>query len=508
MAGNNAAYAQWAQGIIDQYEGKISKMLGLPVPEDKKIVVVPLGDPRLAGGGAHYDYDASTIYVTEEYATKQSEGMLVHEITHAFMIDAGANDKKAEVIPDWVRFKLGLNIEPNGDVWDAGVGVENFDRRTAAEVKNWVGGPTGVSKPPPENDNFGSDGASDIGSIRGDNPLPGSVKPTDDPPDGYEYVQNEDGVWVPVPIGGDGDGNKSHRAERNLKATYSNTVLGYGIAINSEIQSIINQAAGHGMSLEAFMAEFRQTDEYAERFVGIMNKDGSLKMDESTYLSYEKQYETYASRAGYDLSSKQMGYLFRNDVTPEESSDRFVGLGRIDRNKDLYKAFGRELVQGGLAKPKDVDTKAEMFKFVMGEGNKKWYDLWQDTVTRNAAVQAGLTFKKAGESYTNLRQGMIEKISGMDLTEDEMASKFMEVADMLGGAYIPGTTSGIAQTTAGETYGVTKQAVAKAVFGGKGSVRARQKIGRAVRTDEAFYDERATEGFEVETDRKQQSSEY
>ena len=149
----------------------------------------------------------------------------------------------------------------------------------------------------------------------------------------------------------------------------------------------------------------------------------------------------------------------------------------------MYAAFGRELVGAGIAKPQDVNNPKEMFRFVMGEGNKEWYDLWQDAVTRNAAIQAGINFKKANEKYTTLSQGVIEHISSLGLSEAEMASKFGAVEEAL---------RKVLPLQEADTYGVTKKGIVAASFGGKGASAARAKLERATGTAAAFDENRAS----------------
>jgi len=145
------------------------------------------------------------------------------------------------------------------------------------------------------------------------------------------------------------------------------------------------------------------------------------------------------------------------------------------------------LVQGGIAKPADVNTQKEMFKFIMGAGDPKWYDLWQDTLTRNAAVQAGIVFGKNKSVYQTLGQKVIERISGMDLSEEQMAAQFIEASELLR-TVLPTTEAG--------AFNVKKQDIVKATFGGKGAARARGKIQRAQEASEAFQEARAATALE------------
>jgi hypothetical protein len=129
-----------------------------------------------------------------------------------------------------------------------------------------------------------------------------------------------------------------------------------------------------------------------------------------------------------------------------------------------------------------VEGNKEMFRFVMGAGNQAWYDLWQDAATRYTANEAGITFAKNRDAYTNLNQRIIERVSAKGLTEEAMSTGFQEVAEQLL------TVLPLSQL---QGYGLTKRDLVTAQFGGKGSARIRQLAERVIKQEEAFYENRA-----------------
>lgn len=223
-----------------------------------------------------------------------------------------------------------------------------------------------------------------------------------------------------------GGGTGTAQANDNTKKFFLNTLKELGIAITPNLTQLVNNAIAKKYNAENFMFYLRQTKEYHQRFTGIFRKDGTLKMSEAQYLSNLKQYENIASKAGINLNGGQLDWMFMNNVSPSEFADRAVAYSRLNRNQALYNSFRAELIQRGV-KPKDI-TKKGLLRFILGEGNKQWYDVWQDAVTRNAATQAGLAVgKKNALEY--LPQGLIERISGMGLSESALNKGFEQLAD-------------------------------------------------------------------------------
>jgi len=225
---------------------------------------------------------------------------------------------------------------------------------------------------------------------------------------------------------GGGGGQGEAQAKANNKAFFVNTLKELGIPLTGNMNQLINNALAKNYNSANFMFYLRQTKEYHQKFTGIFNKNGTLKMSEAQYLSNLKQYENLASKAGINIGPKMMDWLFLNNVSPSEFADRATSYTRLRRNEDLYRAFKQELIQSG-EKPNAL-TRKNMLKFILGEGNQKWYDTWQDAVTRNAAQQAGVAIGKRN-ALANLGQGAIERISGLGLSEAALSKGFTQIAD-------------------------------------------------------------------------------
>ncbi len=112
-------------------------------------------------------------------------------------------------------------------------------------------------------------------------------------------------------------------------------------------------------------------------------------MDESTYLANLQSYKDLGEQAGINLGGKRQAWLFQNDVSPTEFQDKAQAIAQLRDNKDLYQQFAKALVQSGNAKPGEVNDEG-LFKFVLGEGNKAWYEEWNLARARYVATQSGL----------------------------------------------------------------------------------------------------------------------
>ena len=282
------------------------------------------------------------------------------------------------------------------------------------------------------------------------------------------------GLGVTPAYHGPGTGGSGASAEakarsiRDHAASFRALLRSWGIPLSPNLENLIGNAAQGLFGMDTFLEALRKTPDYHKAFRGIFDKDGTMLMSEAQYISTLRQYGDVASRYGLNLSLKQQQWAIHNEVTPSELSDRADALNRVQRNPDLYRAFQHELVQGGLAKQGEVNKK-ELLKFTLGQANRAWYDLWNDTVTRNAAVQASLVISKTSHQFDAIKQHVLEQISSKGLTETQMTQGFQQLAESLltnlPEAHIQGLD-------------LSKQALIKAVFGGKGSAEARLQLAR------------------------------
>jgi hypothetical protein len=476
----------WAEGIAQQYAAKISKLLGVPAEDVTFRVGTTMGDRPAETSG-------TTITLNRKWFTQHPDdsGAIVHEMVHAFQQIPGGTvpDKRVEAFADALRIKLGLTYEgwePSAQAQRlAALSPEKF--RQASQKVSGSPAPTTAAKPEGQEkqvfkDNAGNYYINDGGNIvrvteeeaakyvAGTLGEPGSAAPSD---------------FVPPNLTEAGLTDEEKRAkiiaERNAKAYFLGQIGSLGIGLNGNLNQLVEQAVNRGYDAEAFLYYLRQTPEYAKAFPGILNKDGSMKMSEAQYLSNVSQYQSIAAQAGINLGKKQTTWLFQNDVSVAEYAVKAPAVARIKRDPQLFRAFGREVVQGGLAKPGETDLQG-LLRFAAGMGNRAWYDLWQDTVTRNAAVNAGIAVKTHGQTYARLGQQLLEKISSKGLSEEQMTAGFQDLGEHLLTTLPQAKLQG---------YGLTREKLATAEFGGPGAAQIRQTVKRVAEQEQAFYEPRA-----------------
>lgn len=276
---------------------------------------------------------------------------------------------------------------------------------------------------------------------------------------------------------------------RDLRTMFLSLLQAWGIPITPNLQQLVQQAVQKEYTTTTFEYYLRQTPEYISRFGGIFNKDGTMRMDESTYLSYERQFQGIGAQYGVNVGPGLVDWMFRNEVSPDEFATRAPALGMLKANPELYQQFGKALVQAGVADKGEV-TRQNLMRFVLGEANQEWYKVWNLTRTRYVATQAGIQIGRHAEEYLSLRPHLIEQIANKGLSDAALSSAFADIAENLSGIY---------GEVEARRFGVTKKDIVRAAAGGKGAQQAREDIERAQRTQAAFYAERGgAQGYATE----------
>ena len=271
----------------------------------------------------------------------------------------------------------------------------------------------------------------------------------------------------------------------DIRAGFLAYLTAYGIGLTPNLQQLVQQATDKSYSLDRFLLYLRQTPEYQDRFTGIFNADGSMRMSESQYLSNEFQYESYAAQYGIDWTPGLKDWLFTNSVSPSEFAARAPAYTQLRANPDLYKQFGKALVQQGAAGKGDV-TQESLLRFIMGEGNQEWYDVWNLARARYVAVQSGIQLKRGSDRYLALNPRLVEHIANLGLSDQGLAAGYAELAQNLL------TTLPLSRL---QHYNLTKKELEQAAFGGKHSAEIQRKIEHVQAQEQAFYGDRAEMGL-------------
>lgn len=467
---NDEELIGWAEQTYQQYVTKVARLLGLP-EKDVLFRIGDLGDNAAETSGI-------TITLDRDWFNSHPDdvGAIVHEMVHAFQSvpDGTASWKVVEGIADAVRARVVAPEDQHGWTPDPdfrqlqnflslrpaairtisqAMAAGEYNERDLARMTR--GGDGGWQAPlvPGLNYPHTRGGAGDGGGSDGD----------------FTLQEIIDQVL--------GTATENSSTVQDYVASAQTTAAGWGIPWSDNLMELARLGFEKSWSVDRFLNELRKTPDYRQAFPGIYNADGTMKMSEAKYLANVNQYQSYASQAGVNLSEQQIGWMIRNDVLPSEYADRAPALGQLQRNPQLYQAFAKELVRNGVARPGEI-TKKELAKFIMGQGNRQWTELWNDTVTRNSAINAGVTFSKNSDKYLAANPNLIERISNKGLTEGQLEEGWQSYARFMLDTYDLAKYQGV---------GLTRKDVATAAFGGKHSADIRRKIERVMGTDEAFW---------------------
>lgn len=287
-----------------------------------------------------------------------------------------------------------------------------------------------------------------------------------------------------------GPSEAEREADANNRSAFANLLDQYGIPKSPQMEQLIKEAINKGYSLDRFLFYLRQTRDYHQTFPGIFENNGSLKMSEAEYIAQQKTYQANAYSAGVNLTQKKMGWLFTNDISPDEYLDKATAFRRIKDDPILFNQFKAALVQEGAAKPGNV-TDENLMRFMLGESNAEWYSVWNLARARYVAVEAGISLKQGTDRYLALNPGLIEKISNKGFSDEQLAAGFGQVATGLGAA--PGQEGAVLTLSEASMWGVTKRDIVTAQFGGPQAQAAKNRIAKAQAEYEAFNSGRASQ---------------
>lgn len=525
-----ATLQQWAYEIRNKYTNRVASILGMHAPGQISIVIKPTLPPDAQGNVPAATTSGTVITLNASYFHDHMDdkGAVVHEIAHAVLGQYGNFSGPtwlSEGLADYVRDKAGLGsssdagdqvhqgyqegaaflqwldkVSPGSAVGLAKAATDGSSvdwsningyvkayksGDTAEQVRHIINGngdgnapsggqqnglpPTfhllpgigGGGGVPDPNDNTGTGG--DGGDTSGRPPKPTA-------PPGYDEVW-KNGQWTLVKSGGgDGNGGAAKRREEardNLAASYHGILTSLGIPLDDELQAMVQNGIHNGWSTTRFTQHLYQTDAFHEAFPGIFNADGTMKMSPQQYLQNVDAYQSIGSTAGIDVGDKKLAWLFNHNVSPQEFQDRGTAFKRLQDNPHLLTALNQQRAIDGQAPL----TQGDLFKGIMGEGNRDFYESWQAATTRYEAQQAGLHIARVGkdhlQAYAAITQGMLNRLNNKGLTEDQYAQGFQQLGDTL----LKDLPSAAIEHT-----GLSRKEISAAVFGGQGSAEARKKI--------------------------------
>ena len=476
----------WAEGIAEKYAAQVSRILGVPVA-DLTIVVGKTLEGRPA------ETSGTTITLNAKWFRDHPDdaGAVVHEMVHAYQqVTEGGKPKRIEAMADAVRLKLGLTYEgwqPSDQAAKLAALDDKQFRRASRAISSTDQGGQGLDPAALETAEgfaFYASGA-DVQAREGSSPVVAGAGNTSGDISFDVDAEGEEGKTDEEKKAARQARIAEAQREANMQRAFLSQVSSMGIGITPNVKALIDQGVNKNYSATSFLYFLRQTPEYAKEFPGIFNQDGSMKMSEAQYLSNVSQYESIAAQAGINLGPKQTAWLFKNDVSPSEYGIKAPAVARVKRDPQLYQAFQRELIQSGTAQRGEVNMK-NILRMAAGMGNRAWADLWQDTVTRNAAIDAGIAIKKGAAGYASITQQMLEGVSAKGLSEEDAAARFADLAEHLLTTLPEGVIQGYGDSQK------LKRKLATAEFGGPGAAQTKQLVKRIAANAAAFGETRAT----------------
>lgn len=460
----------WAEGIVKRYGASVAQLLGI----DPRHVVFNIVDMKYAG-----ETVGTTISLDRDWYTDNPDdvGGVLHELVHAYLAGSDytdENDWLHEGIADYVRVALGFPADAF-----TGKGEPKEGYAATASFLAWLeytnpGSVSNLAQSLADRSYRQNEFRAVTGS---------SLKSLVDQYQSMKINPATGGPWYPTASPtGDGEGGDFENPPDTTtgedagasRQTFLAILQGWGLDMTSGLQQLVSEALDNDYSQSEFVYFLRQTPEYNAAFPGIFDEDGRLQMSEAQYFAQTQQYQDIAAQAGLNLGAGMTAYLFKNDVSPSEFQVKAPAVRQLKSNPELYAQFAKEIER----RTGEVVDKQGLLKFAMGTGNAEWYNIWNAASARYAATQAGIKIAKASGLYTALSRQEILGIAKKGFSPQELSSGFQNVAQQL---------IDVLPEASIMKYGLSKEDILTATFGGKNQAAIRRKIQRITEQEEAFY---------------------
>lgn len=273
----------------------------------------------------------------------------------------------------------------------------------------------------------------------------------------------------------------------------------WGLGHSEKLREIASLAEKKGWSQDQITRALSRTKEYKQRFRG---KPADMK--ESEYLTTEQSYHAIAAQIGISLGptgitggdrlggpgqDARIGWLMKNRVSPEEFRTKGEALVSIRDNADLFAAFSKE----AAARTGTAPSKEDLLRFVMGTGDAKWHQIWDQSQARYAAQQAGIDIGRSGIFSVSAKQ--LHEVGTKGLSPEGLSAAFQEYG---------ATAAEAAAASEYARFGISQEDRFDAAFGGKNQAETLASMDRARKTRDAFGTEQARQsvgqgggGFEI-----------
>lgn len=243
-----------------------------------------------------------------------------------------------------------------------------------------------------------------------------------------------------------------------------------GIPVGA-FHDLLDKAIRFDYTDSEFMLAVYGSPQFKQMFPGIFRPDGSMKMTPLEYRNLEDSYRSAARQYGLSqLPKGSTAKLIKNDVSLQEFSDRMEAIKRVEEFKPAMDQFKAILESRGVKNFAGINTDKEIAKFLLGQGPKQFYSLWDELAIGTAAVQAGLDLDQ------QLIKSIAKTVPGQ-ANEVEMQGRFANLAQRIK-TVMPLSQMG--------KYGLTKQDLIDLEFGGPDQAAIAAKVDTIMRNHQAF----------------------
>ena len=282
-------------------------------------------------------------------------------------------------------------------------------------------------------------------------------------------------------------------AMQRLRASFMEILRRWGIKPDKNLLNLVERGIRGMWTTTQFMGYVRETPEYRQQFRGMRWRQG---MTEGQYNALFARYKERAGDIGENLTRKEFAKLLKRGVDFDEFSDRVDALNAITEYGPMWKQFLQVLQLQGVPIPKDgVLQKKELQKFIMGLGDQKWEEIYEETVlTTNLEKVAGVEViaPRAGEKATPDTYGIMRQDLLAIIKQVEALTPGFELESL--------TSQDWAQIGKNlrqysieylNRYGITTKDLLEMELGGPNAAKIAERAERLLKTQEAFKEPRA-----------------
>lgn len=181
--------------------------------------------------------------------------------------------------------------------------------------------------------------------------------------------------------------------------------------------------ATQGMSAEGMVVALRATSQYKDIFRFIRRADGTMRMNEASYLDREEEYRGIGLEFGKQWSRPEdFGGFFENEIDPNELRDRFklysdLEHGTEEERAAFYVYAGMKVSTDDLYEaavdPKRARELATTYTQRIAAANIDW-DTWVQRATEAGLDRVARTLTRLEEAGVTNANQVVRQVGSID----------------------------------------------------------------------------------------------